>query len=242
MLFQVVVKFGTAQCCICLPNILLTPLAPIYGKIGWFLNKCILKHSSLLVSGYWVYGWSSYVGLIGSHPPRWMCLGLALCWPELILEEWELHGGHNSLHWGRVPRPITTFWRNWAIKHQSQTHLQCQIVVQHGHCMQIWWRSPTKNLKGAKLENWLLTPTVVIEEYTPKFWRFVNSVYAFRLSIRRAIQKCILCWGSVGKVRLQKQLKRHRQYSPPVAWLALRLITGIVPTFCENADLLRTSM
>ena len=196
-------------------------MAPIYGKIGWFLNKCILKHSSLLVSGYWVYGWSSYAGLIGSHPPRRTCLGLALCWPELILEEWELHGGHNSLHWGRVPRPITTFWRNWAIKHQTQTHWQCQIVAQHGHCMQIWWRSPTKNFKGAKLEIWLLTPTVVIEEFTPKFRRFANSVYAFRLWIRRAIQKCIVCLGSVGKVRLQKQLKRHRQYSPPVAWLAL---------------------
>ena len=63
-------KFDTAQPTICLPNILLTPRAPIHGKIGWFLNKCILKHSSLLVSGYWVYGWSSYVGLIGSHPPK----------------------------------------------------------------------------------------------------------------------------------------------------------------------------
>ena len=122
------------------------------------------------------------------------------------------------------------------LKHQTQTHLQCQIVVQHGHCMQIWWRSPTKNLKGAKLENWLLTPTVVIEEYTPKFWRFVNSIYAFRLSIRRAIQKCILCWGSVGKVRLQKQLKRHRQYSPPVAWLALiaRILHRVILVFRQN--------
>ena len=116
MLFQVVDKFGKARGGICLPNILLTPLASIYGKIDWFVNKCILKHSSLLVSGYWVYGWSSYVGLIGSHPPAWMCLGLALCWPELILEEWELHGGHNSIHWERVPRPITTFWKNWAVK------------------------------------------------------------------------------------------------------------------------------
>ena len=62
-------KFDTAQPSICLPNILLTPRAPIHGKIGWFLNKCILKHSSLLVSGYWVYGCSSYAGLIGRHPP-----------------------------------------------------------------------------------------------------------------------------------------------------------------------------
>ena len=127
---------------------------------------------------------------------------------------------------GRVHWPITTFSRNWAIKRQTQTQLRCQIVAQHGHCMQIWWHSPTKILKGATLENWLLTPTVVIEEYTPQFWRFVNSLYAFRLLIHRAIQKCILCWGSIGKVRLQKQWKPRRQYSPPVAWLALSALHG----------------
>ena len=159
-----------------------------------------------------------------------MCFRLALCWPELILEAWQLHGGHSSTHWGRVPRTITTFWRSWEIKHQTNTHLHYQVVVQRGNWTQIWCLSTGKKLKGAKLKNWLLTPTVVNEEYTPRFWRFVNSVYTFRLLVGRAIHKCILCWGSVGKVRLQKQWKWHRQYSPPVAGPAL-IFSGMLILF-----------
>ena len=68
MLFQVVDKFDTAQRGISLPNILLTPRTPINGKISRFLDKCIFKHSSLLVCCYWVCGSSSYTGLTRSHP------------------------------------------------------------------------------------------------------------------------------------------------------------------------------
>ena len=151
MLFQVVEKFDTVQRGVSMPNILLTPRTPIRGEISWFLKKCIFKHSSLLVCRYWVYGWSSQTGLTRSQPPpppSWLCLGLAPCWPEVILKEWELHGGHSSTHWGRVPRTITTFWRNWGTKHQTQTFLHCQVVVQHANWMQIWWLSTRKKLKG----------------------------------------------------------------------------------------------
>ena len=74
MLFQVVEKFDTVQRGVSLPNILLTPRTPIHGEISWFLNKCIFKHSSLLVCRYWAYGWSSHTGLTRSHPPQADCV------------------------------------------------------------------------------------------------------------------------------------------------------------------------
>ena len=128
MLFQVGVKFGTAQCCICLPSILLTPLAPIHGNTGWFLIKCILQHSSLLAWGCWVYGWSSYTGLIRSHPSSWTSLGLVLFWPELILEEWELHGGGSQFNTqGGCIRPLQLSEGTGELNTKPKPKLSCIV-------------------------------------------------------------------------------------------------------------------
>ena len=173
MLFQVVGKFGKARGGICLPNILLTPLAPIYGKIGWFLNKCILKHSSLLVSGYWVYGWSSYAGLIGSHPSTWKCswFGALLTWIDSAGVRVTWGSQFNTLGEGALAH--YNFLGELG-KLNTKPRLVC--IVRLLYSMDVVCKSDDvhqqKNLKGAKLENWLLTPTVVIEEYTPQFWRF----------------------------------------------------------------------
>ena len=172
MLFQVVEKFDTAQDGVSLPNILLTPRAPIHRKISWFLDKCISKHSSLLLCRYWVHGWSSYTGLTRSHPPSWRFLGLALCWPEVILEEWELHGGHIGVtvqHKGDGclgPLQLS----GGTGKLNTRPKLFC--IVRSLHRMEIGCKSDDfqqeRKLKGAKLKNWLSTPTVVTEEYTPR--------------------------------------------------------------------------
>ena len=101
----------------------------------------------------------------------------------------------------------------------TKPKLNCivQVVVQHGNWMQIWWLSTTTKIERGQIQELTLDPYCCNWGVYSPLLKIVNSVHAFRLLVRRPIQKCILCWGSVGKVRLQKQWKWHRRYSPAVA-------------------------
>ena len=161
-------------------------------------------------------------GLLRSHPPSWVSLGLVLCWPELILEEWELWGSQiNTMGVAALD------YYNFLKELGNQTP-NLNSVTLSDRCTTWKLYTNVMTFTKEKIERaW--SRELIFDPYCcdwrvyppPQFWRFVNNVYAFRLSVRRAIQELYFVKGPRGKVRLQNQWKRHRQCNRPVAWPAL---------------------
>ena len=105
---------------------------------NWLISQQVYFQAQLPTSLLLLGVWMIWLHKVNQKPPS----KLSMFWFGALLS--RIDSGGVRVTWGsqlntlgRVPRSITTFWRNWGIKHQTKARLHCQVVLQHGNWMQI---------------------------------------------------------------------------------------------------------